>query len=99
MFRNVKIPLQEIRLKELRRCEDMGILRIKDQSFYDEAPIEDIVNELTKISCVCVAEDHEDMRKQLQGLHATRYIKDWSDHGATESHSHYLHIIQFLHCR
>ena len=93
-----KFPLKTLRQEELNRIEITKALRLKEEKFYSEASKSEIIDELFRSDPsidVTMMTDRE-MRNTLKSLHSTRYLKEWSDHGAIASHSYYLHMVQFI---
>ena len=74
-----------------------GVLRATSIHPYETLDLIEVKAELSKIGATCDADDDLDTPvSQLEAVHCTRYIKEWSDHSHIKDHSYYLHTVQFL---
>ncbi len=95
-----KISLTEIRKRELRRCEKLGIVRGCKDSHYDEMSDEDVNESLKKIGEFGrdVGQGLTSMEKKelLMKFERTRHLMVWGDNSTILNHSHIMYIIKCL---
>lgn len=95
-----KIPLSEIRKRELHRCEQLNIVRSYSDAHYDGMSDEDVKKCLTKIG-ECSRNVQEDFnpreRKELlMKFERTRHLMVWGDNSTILNHGHILYLVQCL---
>ena len=95
-----KIPLSEIRKRELQRCEQFGIVRAYSDAHYEGMSDEQIMNCSREIG-ECDKHVQEDLtagqRKELPiKFQRTRHLMIWGDNSTILNHGHILYLIQRL---
>ena len=95
-----KIPLSEIRKRELQRCEALGIVRGYTDAHYEEMSDGDVTECLRKLG-ECSKEVEEDFsprqRKELLvKFERTRHLMVWGDNSTVLNHGHILYLVQCL---
>ena len=95
-----KIPLSEIRKRQLQRCEQLGIVHAYSDAHYGGMSDEKVTECLTEIS-ECHRHVQEDLtesqRKELLiKFQRTRHLMIWGDNSTILNHGHILYLIQCL---
>ena len=91
-----KIPLNEIRKRELDRCEQLGIVRGQTNQEYEQMTDEEITDRLKELG---ENENHSgdtpgQRRERLIKFERTRHLMLWGDGSTILNHGHLLYLIQ-----
>lgn len=95
-----KIPLSEIRKRELQRREQLGIVHANSDAHYEGMSDEKVIECLMEIG-ECDKHVWEDLtasqRKELLiKFQRTRHLMIWGDNSTILNHGHILYLIQCL---
>ena len=95
-----KIPLSEIRKRELQRCEKLGIVRAYSDAYYERMLTEDVTESL-RVFGEYNKQVHEDLtpeekKKLLIKFQRTRHLMVWGDNSTILNHGHILYLVQCL---
>ena len=95
-----KIPLSEIRKRELHRCEELGIVRGYLDMEYEGMTNSDVKERLKKIGEYTreVEEEYSprQMKELLMKFERTRHLMVWADNSTILNHGHILYLVQCL---
>ena len=94
-----KIPLLEIRERELTRLEDAGVVRGYSDTHYLNMTREQIKNRFLDIHDEALANsDLTDnvLRLKLMETERTRYLKQWADNSTILNHGHFLMMVSSI---
>ena len=90
-----KRTLHEIRLKLLRKHEEMGLLRGNDDSC--GLTRDQLVERLEGIGeSVAPTTSVEELRYHFQKISSTRHLKVWHDHSTVSGHGHFMVLISVM---
>ena len=90
-----KIPLKQIRERELSRVEKLGLVRTKSDSYYDNLSFEEVTS---RLKCLGEYKDEtlEVMRKRLKMFERTRHFMLWQDNSTILNNGHILLMVTML---
>ncbi|CAC5411692.1 unnamed protein product [Mytilus coruscus] len=91
-----KIPLDEILANENERIEKAGILRLNQDSYYNEMNKEKIINRLKELNEDNTEGNTEFFKKKLKTIERTRQIKVWHDHSCILNHTYINFMINYV---
>ncbi|CAG2216974.1 unnamed protein product [Mytilus edulis] len=94
-----KIPLHEILTNENERIEKAGILRLNQDSYYNEMDKEKIINRLKELNEDDTEGNTEFLRNKLKTIETTRQIKVWHDHSCILNHTYINFMINYVYDR
>lgn len=90
-----KIPLSEIRKRELDRCEQLGVVRGYTNNEYEQMNDEEITEQLKVLG-----DEHHpwdttgQRRERLMKFERTRHLMVWGDGSTILNHGHLLYLIK-----
>lgn len=90
-----KIPLEDIRDKEIERFYDAGIIRAFTDDEYNNMSIEEVRERFTRIGESCPS-TLETAVEKLRQLERTRHLKMWHDHSDILNHSYASFMVSWL---
>ena len=90
-----KIPLSEIRKRELDRCEQLGVVRGYSNNKYEQMNDEEITERLKVLG----DENHPgdtpgQRRERLIKFERTRHLMVWGDGSTISNHGHLLYLVK-----
>ena len=86
-----KIPFIQIREKLLQQHEELGLLCIHPDEYFDNVQETETQATLQKLSKVHIPEDTtETLHEKLKFLNRQKYFKMWHDHSTIGGHSHFM---------
>ena len=93
-----KIPFIQIREKLLQRHEELGLLRIHPDEYFDNLQEAEIQARLQELVEDHIPEDTttEALREKLKFLNRQRCFKVWHDHSTIGGHSHFMVLISAI---
>ena len=86
-----KIPLFDIRRDAMTSNKDF--LRLKDDGYYDQLPINQVIEQLNKINEE-PSENPEEMRMRLRRFQRQRHWLLWHDHSTLANYGHMLFCLR-----
>lgn len=90
-----KIPLSEIRKRELDRCEELGVVRAYTNNEYEQMSDEKITERLNELGDVKNPGDTPGQRRErLIKFERTRHLMVWGDGSTILNHGHLLYLIK-----
>ena len=87
-----KIPLTDIRRRLLEKHEKLGLIRICTR--VEDEELRSTLENLDK--SVKVGKGQANLRKHLQDITTTRYLKVWHDHSTIAGHGHFLVLVSVV---
>ena len=97
-----KIPLLEIRRREMTRLQKAGVVRERDDEIYENMPDEEVkqrLQELHEHLTVHIMAEQVDTtvgRQRLKEIERTRHLRVWGDNSTVLNHGHYLMMVSTL---
>lgn len=91
-----KIPLIKIRERELERIEKMGLIRARDDQFYDRMTDEQVEKRLKELGEFDVEQPSSEWRNALKHLERTRHLLIWHDNSTLLNNGHLLMMVTVL---
>ena len=95
-----KIPLTEIRKRELQRCENLGLVRGYLDTEYEEMNNSEVKERLRKIGEFTREVEEKctprQMKELLMKYERTRHFMIWADNSTIMNHGHIMYLVQCL---